>query len=596
MANLEHVDIPLGEIHTAHNWEYANATALAGANISDATQIRKLAMQIDTGELWTLMSINPTVWAPSGGPGGQQGGGTALAIANQGTQITAGATSLNFSGNGVVATVVAGGAILITIPGVSGVSKADVGLGNVDNTSDANKPVSTLQAAALVNKEPTIASGVSGQYLSFDKTYKNIQPSEVGLGNVNNTSDAAKPVSTLQAAAIAAREPAITAGAAGTYLRGIDKTFQAIPASDVGLGNVNNTSDAAKPVSTLQQAAITAAIATAEAYTDAAVVGVWDDRGQYNASTNTFPTTGGRGAGGLPVKGDLWEISVGGTLGGTVVSPLQTIRALVDSPGQTSANWATSIAGTAPIDNSITSGVTTRAPSQDAVFQALATKEPTITAGTTSQYLRGDKSLGTFLTSVMASVLTGVSFADATVLTAGDNVLQALGKLAAGLAAFVAQKAASNGLASMNLFKINLPNNANTFTSTLANTNTAARAYTLPDRAGQLALANLAQNSQSANYTTTLADANTMIFHPGSDTTARTFTIDSNANVPYAIGDSLVFCADNAAGLITIAINTDTLRLAGAGTSGSRSLAANGIATAIKVTATSWLISGTNLS
>lgn len=36
-----------------------------------------------------------------------------------------------------------------------GTSKADVGLGNVDNTSDANKPVSTAQQAALVAKDGT---------------------------------------------------------------------------------------------------------------------------------------------------------------------------------------------------------------------------------------------------------------------------------------------------------------------------------------------------------------------------------------------------------------------------------------------------------
>jgi hypothetical protein len=35
---------------------------------------------------------------------------------------------------------------------VTGITKAMVGLGNVDNTSDANKPVSTAQAAAIALK------------------------------------------------------------------------------------------------------------------------------------------------------------------------------------------------------------------------------------------------------------------------------------------------------------------------------------------------------------------------------------------------------------------------------------------------------------
>lgn len=104
------------------------------------------------------------------------------------------------------------------------------------------------------------------------------------------------------------------------------------------------------------------------------------------------------------------------------------------------------------------------------------------------------------------------------------------------------------------------------------------------------------QNSKSAAYTTVLADANGHILHPAADTTARTFTIDSNANVAYAIGTTLTFVNQNAGGVLTIAITTDTMRLAGAGTTGSRTLAANGIATALKITATEWIINGTGLT
>ena len=75
-------------------------------------------------------------------------------------------------------------------------AKADVGLGNVDNTSDANKPVSTAQQTAL-NLKANIASP------TFTGTVNGITKSMVGLGNVDNTSDASKPVSTAQAAAIA---------------------------------------------------------------------------------------------------------------------------------------------------------------------------------------------------------------------------------------------------------------------------------------------------------------------------------------------------------------------------------------------------------
>ncbi|MCA3041895.1 MAG: hypothetical protein ING51_02660 [Rhodocyclaceae bacterium] len=112
----------------------------------------------------------------------------------------------------------------------------------------------------------------------------------------------------------------------------------------------------------------------------------------------------------------------------------------------------------------------------------------------------------------------------------------------------------------------------------------------------QITTKHIPQNSQSAAYTTVISDANKHILHPSADTTARVFTIDSNANVPYPIGTAITFVNQNAAGTLTISITTDTMRLAGAGTTGSRTLTANGIATALKVTATEWIISGTNLT
>ena len=104
------------------------------------------------------------------------------------------------------------------------------------------------------------------------------------------------------------------------------------------------------------------------------------------------------------------------------------------------------------------------------------------------------------------------------------------------------------------------------------------------------------QNSKSAAYTTVLTDAGKHIYHPSSDTTARTWTIDSNANVAYPIGTVLTFVNDTSAGTITIAITSDTLVMAGTWSTGSRTLADNWIATALKVTSTRWQISWTNLS
>lgn len=72
---------------------------------------------------------------------------------------------------------------------------------------------------------------------------------------------------------------------------------------------------------------------------------ILSDRGSYNASGNTFPSTGGSGTSGAIKRGNLWTISVSGTLGGTAVVAGQVIRAFVDSPGQTAGNWNISGAG-----------------------------------------------------------------------------------------------------------------------------------------------------------------------------------------------------------------------------------------------------------
>ena len=104
------------------------------------------------------------------------------------------------------------------------------------------------------------------------------------------------------------------------------------------------------------------------------------------------------------------------------------------------------------------------------------------------------------------------------------------------------------------------------------------------------------QNSKSAAYTTVLSDAGGHIYHPSADTTARTWTIDSNANVAYPIGTVLMFVNDVSAGTVTISITSDTLVLAGTGATGNRTLAAGGLATALKVTSTRWIIQGTGLS
>lgn len=99
-------------------------------------------------------------------------------------------------------------------------------------------------------------------------------------------------------------------------------------------------SDHAIPSQDAVKAYVDATKAAAESYADGLVVGLVDDRGNWDASGNVFPSTGGSGPAGAILKGDLWTISVQGALGGTVVYVGSSIRALVDAPGQTAGNWA----------------------------------------------------------------------------------------------------------------------------------------------------------------------------------------------------------------------------------------------------------------
>lgn len=103
------------------------------------------------------------------------------------------------------------------------------------------------------------------------------------------------------------------------------------------------------------------------------------------------------------------------------------------------------------------------------------------------------------------------------------------------------------------------------------------------------------QNSNSADYTLVAADAGKHILHPSSDANARTFTIPANSSVAFPVGTTVTF-VNQTSQVASIAITTDTLTLANSTTTGTRSLAQNGVATAIKVASTSWIISGAGLT
>lgn len=75
------------------------------------------------------------------------------------------------------------------------VTKAQVGLGNADNTSDANKPVSSAQATAIAAADDAVVAALAA-HIGDTGNPHSVTKTQVGLGSVDNTTDTAKPVST----------------------------------------------------------------------------------------------------------------------------------------------------------------------------------------------------------------------------------------------------------------------------------------------------------------------------------------------------------------------------------------------------------------
>jgi hypothetical protein len=101
------------------------------------------------------------------------------------------------------------------------------------------------------------------------------------------------------------------------------------------------------------------------------------------------------------------------------------------------------------------------------------------------------------------------------------------------------------------------------------------------------------QNFKNSDYSCVLSDSGKHIYHPSGDS-ARTYTIPSVSQVAYPVGTAITF-VNGATTTLSVACG-DTMFLAGTATTGVRSIAQNGVATALKVTSATWIISGTGLS
>jgi hypothetical protein len=119
-----------------------------------------------------------------------------------------------------------------------------------------------------------------------------------------------------------------------------------------------------------------------------------------------------------------------------------------------------------------------------------------------------------------------------------------------------------------------------------------AAAATAGVTAASVGYMGIPQSATATTATLVIGDAGKHIYV---NTSGQTITIPANSVVAYPIGTAITFVAGPSAGSVTIA-NNDTMYLVGAGTTGSRTLAAYGSATAMKVSATAWFIAGTGLT
>jgi hypothetical protein len=81
--------------------------------------------------------------------------------------------------------------------------------------------IKTVNSTSLLGSgnlavEPTITAGTTGQYYRGDKSFQTLDKTAVGLANVDNTSDANKPVSTATQTALNAKQGIITLTTTGT--------------------------------------------------------------------------------------------------------------------------------------------------------------------------------------------------------------------------------------------------------------------------------------------------------------------------------------------------------------------------------------------
>ena len=97
----------------------------------------------------------------------------------------------------------------------------------------------------------------------------------------------------------------------------------------------------------------------------------------------------------------------------------------------------------------------------------------------------------------------------------------------------------------------------------------------------------------SGNLTLSKTHAGKQIYVTGS---GQTITIPANSSVPFEIGSAIVIINSSSVTTFVNVQSSDTLRLANSGNLGQRTIGPWGIATIVKITSTSWIITGNGVT
>lgn len=211
------------------SWATLDKTAVGLANVDNTTDLNK-PISTATQTALNNKASTATFTSTVAGLVPASGGGTTTYLRADGTWQT-----ITAGGGGTWGSITGTLSSQTDLQNALNAKADSTTLSSYSTTTQMNSAINTAVAA----KENTISSGTTAQYWRGDKTWVALNAAAVGLGNVLNV----------------AQEPAITAGTTAQYWRG-DKTWVTLDKTAVGLANVDNTSDASKPVSTAQQTAL----------------------------------------------------------------------------------------------------------------------------------------------------------------------------------------------------------------------------------------------------------------------------------------------------------------------------------------------------